>query len=154
MYYLADKALKASAMPIIELGTSSGVGYFRLVVSNVGIGPAKVKEVHVRYRDTVYIGDMYGAIMDDINPALEQEKQMLNFTFGNISEGMVIPINGAITHISANDSTTAANLNNIFFEHQEPEMPVNMAIVYTSIYEDEEWTSYLFGPFDVPSDLQ
>lgn len=150
MYYLEDKALKASAMPILEIVTSSGTGYFRLEVRNVGIGPVRVKEVYVRYRDSVYTEDMCGAIMDYINPMLEQNKQVLNFAFGNISGGMVIPINGAITHVAAGDNIAAANLKDIFFGKQQSNtpMPVNMAIVYTSIYEEEEWTAYLFDSFE------
>lgn len=150
LYYLEDKALKTSAMPVLEIQTSFGTGgntYFVLDVENVGVGPARIKEVYVRYRDTVLAADFPAALYGFIEKGVEANKTS-NYSFSNISPNRMIPAGRTIKHVAANDSATAMRFYNLFIN----EKAVNMAIKYTSIYGDQDWTAFSSEAFPLPSD--
>ncbi len=148
MYELENKALKTSVMPILTVSQSLGPDYYTIYVSNLGIGPAIIKSFHVQYRDSVYEADIPTLIWKRIIKSPDTGKPFY-YGHSNIGRGGVIPVNGRIEHISANDTATAVGMHNTFIPSGESPA-LNIAISYTSIYEDETWTAYLFGPFTIP----
>lgn len=148
MYYLEEKALQTSVLPILEISTRSNQGStFQLDISNSGIGPARIESIYILYGDSVYAMDFPNLIWDYINPNLEEGKARWDFGYGNIGAGKIIPAQGSYVHIKANNPETASRMYDLFFNN---ESKVDLAITYTSVYEDETWTAYLKAPFEIP----
>lgn len=154
MYYLEEQALKTSVLPILEITTSANEDVtFQLDILNQGIGPARIKSIYILYGDSVYAMDWYALISLYINPHITADQSPWSVMYSNIFPGRIIQTGEKVTHIRANNPETASQMYGLFLRNSD-RVPVNMAITYTSVYEDETWTAYLFAPFTIPPDPQ
>ncbi len=134
MYYLEEKAQKMSVFPYLQLGVShSSQQYYRLLLTNTGVGPAMVKHVKILYKDSVYHMDPAFFLYNNID-------ETPDFYYAAIDEGRLVPANETVEVIANKTigSTDIDYLANLFYSDV-----LNIAIEYTSIYEDQTWTCYL-----------
>lgn len=139
MYYLEEKAQKMSVFPHLDLGQSQTPGmYYKLLLINSGVGPAKIRDVKILYNDSVY----------HMDPAhfISEIDSTLSFYNSSIHKGRLVAANESIEVIGNENhgSEDLKKLAQIFSARN-----FNIAVDYTSIYEDQVWTVY-FKPGAFP----
>lgn len=134
MYYLEERAQKMSVFPYLELGPSiSAQQHFKLLLLNSGIGPALIKNVNILYKDSTYQLDP-SKFLDNVIQDIEYGR------YASIYEGRLISANDVleVLTLTAEGHPDIDRLTSLFNSTE-----FNIAIEYTSIYEDQTWTCYL-----------
>ena len=120
----------ASVMPYLELAESTKhPKHLAFKLSNTGLGPAMIKEVHVRYKEEVYEGGYQSFYYQFFSPTGWH-------TANPIRPGQLIPANTEITLLETGDEASyerIAKLDSAFYSGE-----AILEIVYASIY-GETW---------------
>lgn len=128
---LIRKQQYASALPNLEIWRSRGKDYYRLIITNTGVGPAFVQKVVSRVKGKDYEMDLphfYYEHFDQVGDTLE-------FISSNIVPGRVIQPGKEINMIDVQQSPVDASGWLAFMDRDS----VELRITYRSIY-GETWT--------------
>lgn len=128
---LIRKQQFASALPNLEIWRSRGKDYYRLIITNTGVGPAFVERVVTRVKGKDYemdVPEFYYDHLDLVGDTLE-------FISSNIVPGRVIQPGKEINMIEVQQSPEDASGWLDFMDRDS----VELRITYRSIY-GETWT--------------
>ena len=130
---MMQKEQYASVMPYLTMGFmgSEDESRFELFLKNDGVGPAFIKEINIRYKDSLYkmpIAKFYTKILNVEN---KDSIKMLRYDIG---KNTVIPANKKIALLTFyTDQNKAFDLFDAFGT-----MEATIEITYASIY-DQKW---------------
>ncbi len=128
--YLIQKQQSASVLPYLRIDYGSGSDYFRIDVSNNGVGPAFVQDFVINYRDSTYRMSLSQFAYQIFKP-----DSTVNYSTSSSSlgEGYAISSKESVEVLASNNAETAKLLKTLFFDDG-----LMIEIVYSSVFE-EEW---------------
>ncbi|MFA8434547.1 MAG: hypothetical protein ACEPOZ_08535 [Marinifilaceae bacterium] len=129
---------RASVLPYLEINYLTWPDNFVLQVENNGIGPAFVKDVRIKYKDSIYHLDPADFLIDKLLPSDTVEPFILSQY--SISKGMLIPAGKTVKMLSAKGKEGCVYLTKIFAKKAAV-----TEITYSSIYQ-ETWITKGFNP--------
>jgi hypothetical protein len=144
-FELAQRQQFASVLPYLEVGPSFGLDYFRITLSNTGIGPAFIKDVFVYYNDERHEMDLHRFLEKFSTP----EDSIVQIRYSSLFNGRVIQPGAELVLISADESPHhAAKLREFFMSKDS----LIFGIEYASVY-DERWVlESTYPPIPIPKD--
>ncbi len=128
--YLIQKQQYANVLPYLQLNYGYGHNYFRIDVSNNGVGPAFVQDLIVHYQDSSYHMNLNPFAYQIIQP---DSSSAYSVSSGSLPTGYAIPSKESILLLGSNNEETANLLKKLFFENE-----VEIEIIYSSVF-DEQW---------------
>lgn len=138
----AQKQQYASVLPYLEIGPSFGYDYFRVVLSNTGIGPAFIKEVFILYNDEKYEMDLFRFLEEYATPA----DSIGQYGYSSLYPGRVIQPGSFHELIWSDASSFDAGKLRDFFTTKD----IVLVIEYASVY-DERWIlESTYPPIPIP----
>ena len=130
---MMQKEQYASVMPYLAMGFmgNDDDSSFELFLTNNGVGPAFIKEINIRYKDSLY----QMSIIAFYNNILKIEnKNNVRILRSDIGENTVLPINKKISLLTIyTNQNEAIDLLGAFGT-----MDATIEITYASIY-DQKW---------------
>lgn len=141
-FELAQKQQYASVLPYLEIGPSFGSDYFRIILSNTGIGPAFIKDVYILYNDDKYALDLFQFLNEFATPA----DSLGQYGYSSLYTGRVLQP-GTVHELIWSDASPfdAGKLRTFFIEKD-----IVLVIEYASVY-DERWIlESTYPPIPIP----
>jgi hypothetical protein len=129
--HLIIKQQHASVMPYLMVGQSSlNDNHMMVNLQNNGLGPAFVEKLNVYYQGKKYENCDLAVFFERYN-----KKDTIRFGWSNIIVGQLIPANKDIEMlVISNNKKEATKLKKYFWGMDKP---VELEIIYTSIYGDK-----------------
>lgn len=128
--YLIQKQQYANVLPYLQINYGSGYDYFRIEVSNNGVGPAFIEDLVIHYQDSSYRMNLNPFARQIIQP---DSNSTYNVSSSSIAKGYAIPSKESVQLLASNNEETADLLRKLFFGDN-----VEIEIVYSSVF-DERW---------------
>jgi hypothetical protein len=135
---LERKNARISVMPSVWLSTYIGdtdeESYFKIVLTNKGLGPAVIERFDVSYKDQpVYNWD---DLARQMAAHIESKKSFQGSTLGSsrspVSPGLMLEAGGTAEPLRVDDSTDADGLNLLMRGSQD----MGISVCYCSLYDD------------------
>ncbi len=138
--YLIQKQQYANVLPYLQLNYGYGHDYFRIDVSNNGVGPAFIENLVIHYQDSSYHTNLSPFARQMIQP---DSTNTYSTSSSSLARGYAIPSKESVQLLASNNKETARLLRKLFYDEDD----VEIEIVYSSVF-DERWklTSRSFIP--------
>ncbi len=116
----------ASVWPYLQLSTNMMPTEFSVDLDNVGVGPAKIKEMHYELE-----GKRFGQIQELVRYILKKENLTTEFRFSNLESGNRVLLQGDSRRIVGIADSTSTSINSF----RKYASTVKIYIKYCSIYD-------------------
>lgn len=128
--YLIRQQQSAAVLPYLRIDFGYGTDYFRIQISNNGVGPAIIQDFSIHYRDSTYHSGLGRFAATYARP---DTSTSYSVSSSFLAEGYVISDKETVEVLASNNRETADLLKALFFDQS-----VTLEIVYSSVF-DERW---------------